>query len=98
MIEKINITGEEGNAINIKFDLPFKKFKNIDFLIKEKKKAKDEKINELYEIVITQNKEMTNLKSKLDNIEKSYNEIKQIVETGKEKMDKLNSLITELQN
>ena len=47
---------------------------------------------------ITQNKEITNLKSKLDNIEKSYNEIKQIVETGKEKMDKLNSLITELQN
>ena len=48
---KIHLTEEEGNAINIKFDLPFKKFNNIDFLIKEKKKAKDEKINELYEIV-----------------------------------------------
>ena len=88
---KIHLTEEEGDAINIKFDLPFKKFKNIDFLIKEKKKAKDEKINELYEIVITQNKEITNLKSKLENVEKNFNELKQTV-------GNLNELLIDLLN
>ena len=87
----IHLTEEEGDAINIKFDLPFKKFKNIDFLIKEKKKEKDEKINELYEIVITQNKEITNLKSKLENVEKNFNELKQTV-------GNLNELLIDLLN
>ena len=45
--------------------MPFKKYKNIDFLVSEKKKINEEKINELYNIVITQNKEIKDLKSDL---------------------------------
>jgi len=65
--------------------------KNINFLVKEKKKEKEEKINELYEIVITQNKEITDLKTKLENFEKNYNEFKQTV-------GNLNELLIDLLN
>jgi len=65
--------------------------KNINFLVKEKKKEKEEKINELYEIVITQNKEITDLKTKLENFEKNYNELKQTV-------GNLNELLIDLLN
>ena len=86
---KIHLREEEGNSIIIKFDLPFKK--NINFLVKEKKKEKEEKINELYEIVITQNKEITDLKTKLENFEKNCGELKQTV-------GNLNELLIDLLN
>ena len=35
------------------------------FLISEKKKTNDEKIEELYKVVITQNQEINDLKNKL---------------------------------
>jgi len=65
---KIHLREEEGNSINIKFDLPLKKLKKINFLVKEKKKEKNEKINELYKFVITQNKETTDSKTKHENV------------------------------
>ena len=67
-VGKIHLREEEGNSINIKFDLPLKKLKNINFLVKEKKKEKNEKINELYKFVITQNKETTDSKIKQENV------------------------------
>ena len=88
---KIHLKEEEGNSINIKFDLPLKKLKKINFLVKEKKKEKNEKINELYEFVITQNKEITDLKTKLEDFEKNYNEFKQTV-------GNLNELLIDLLN
>ncbi len=54
---------EETHFIKITFDLPFQKFKNIDFNVNEKKKTEIEKINELYNIIVVQNKEINNLKS-----------------------------------
>ena len=66
---KIHLFEEEGNKIKIIFDLPFKKYKNMDFLVSEKKKTSDAKIDELYEIIITQNKEIKDLKSKLNDVE-----------------------------
>ena len=44
---KIHLIEEGNNIIKINFDLPFKKFKNIEFIINEKKKTDLEKINEL---------------------------------------------------
>jgi len=79
---KIHLIEEEGNKIKIKFDLPFKKYKNIDFVIKQKEKTNEEKIDELYNIIIKQNKEIQNLKSnlniaktKLENIEINNKEL-----------------------
>lgn len=80
--KKIHLFEEEGNKIKIIFDLPFKKYKNIDFLISEKKKTSDAKIDELYEIIITQNKEIKDLKSKLNDVE---NKLENLIE----KMSKL---------
>ena len=79
---KIHLFEEEGNKIKIIFDLPFKKYKNMIFLISEKKKTSDEKIDELYEIIITQNKEINDLKSKLNNV---TNKLENLIE----KMSKL---------
>ena len=44
---KIHLIEDGNNIIKINFDLPFKKFKNIEFIINEKKKTDLEKINEL---------------------------------------------------
>ncbi len=83
---KIN---EESNSINLSIDLPFQKIKTIDFIIKEKEKPDSEKINELFNIVVGQNKEINDLKkevnilkenltiltNKINLIEKKNNEI-----------------------
>ena len=74
---KIHLFEEEGNKIKIIFDLPFKKYKNMVFLISEKKKTSDAKIDELYEIIITQNKEIKDLKSKLNDVE---NKLENLIE------------------
>ena len=63
---KIHLIEEDGNKILISFDLPLKKYQNLEFLISEKKKTSDEKIDELYNIIITQNKEIKELKSNLN--------------------------------
>ena len=77
---------EEKNNICIKFDLPFQKYKKIVFVIEEKKKTNEEKINELYNIIIKQNKEITFLKtnlnlmkSKLENIEINNKDLNKIM-------------------
>ena len=82
--KKIHLIEEELAKIKIKFDLPFKKYQNIEFIIKEKEKTNEEKIDELYNIIIKQNKEIQNLKSnlstiktKLDNIAINNNELNQ---------------------
>ena len=79
---KIHLIEDDKNFIEIIFDLPFKKFKSIEFKIDEKKKNDLEKINELYNIVITQNKEIDELKKKInilenkqDNINNKFNEL-----------------------
>ena len=91
---KIHLTEEEENKIKIIFDLPFKKYKNMDFLISEKKKTSDEKINELYDIIITQNKEIKELKSNSEkekaNLEK---EIKDLQSKLSDVTSKLENLI-----
>ena len=89
---KVHLFEEEGNKIKIIFDLPFKKYKNMIFLISEKKKTSDEKIDELYEIIITQNKEIKELKSNSEkekaNLEKEIKDLK----------SKLNDVINKLEN
>ena len=79
---KIHLFEEEGNKIKIIFDLPFKKYKEMIFIISEKKKSSDEKIEELYQVIITQNKEINDLKRKLENITN-------IVEILEEKIEKI---------
>ena len=74
---KIHLFEEEGNKVKIIFDLPFKKYKDMIFLVDEKKKTSDAKIEELYEIIITQNKEIKDLKSKLNNVE---NKLENLIE------------------
>ena len=54
----------------------------MNFLVSEKKKTSDAKIDELYEIIITQNKEIKDLKSKLSDVE---NKLENLIE----KMSKL---------
>ena len=71
---KIHVIEEEKNVIKINFDLPFQKFKNIEFKINEKKKTDSEKINELYNIVTNQNKEINELKNKVSNLETKQND------------------------
>ena len=85
---KIHLFEEEGNKIKIIFDLPFKKYKNMDFLICERKKTSDEKIDELYEIVITQNKEIKDLKS---NSEKEKSNLEKEIKELKSKLDDVNN-------
>ena len=73
----------ETKFINITFDLPSKKFNTIELYIEEKKKTDLEKINELYNIVITQNKAINDLKNGLNilkkeqtNLGNEFNEMK----------------------
>ena len=49
---------ENGNAIEIIFELPLKKFQKVTFKVVEKEKSEGEKIIELYNIAIKQNKEI----------------------------------------
>ena len=86
---KINLFEEEGNRIKLIFDLPFKKYKNMVFLICEKKKTSDAKIDELYEIIITQNKEIKDLKSKLNDVE---NKLENLIEKMT-KLEKENKMV-----
>ena len=73
--KKVHIIEEELNLIKVKFDLPLQKYKNLDFILNEKKKSNEEKIDDLYNIIIGQNKEIKNLKLNLDNIK---NDIKNL--------------------
>ena len=74
---KIHLFEEEVNKIKIIFELPFKKYKNMIFIVDEKEKTSDAKVNELYEIIITQNKEIKDLKSKLNSVE---NKLENLIE------------------
>ena len=72
---KVYLKENEGNIIKIEFYLPFKKYKNLDFIINEKKKTSTEIIDELYNIIFIQNKEINNLKSKFDEVKEKFNKI-----------------------
>ena len=74
---KIHLFEEEGNKIKIIFDLPFKKYKEMIIIINEKKKSSEEKIEELYKVIITQNKEINDLKKKLKNITNKMNNLEE---------------------
>ena len=90
---KIHLIEEEGNKIKIIFDLPFKKYKNIDFLISEKKKTSDEKINELYNIIITRNKEIKELKT---NSEKEKTILEKEIKDLKSELNDINNKLENL--
>ena len=74
---KISLFEKEENQIKFIFDLPFRKYKTMEFLISEKKKTSDAKIDELYDIIIKQNKEIKDLKTKLNDV---TNELKIMAE------------------
>ena len=74
---KISLFEKEENQIKFIFDLPFRKYKTMEFLISEKKKTSDAKIDELYDIIIKQNKEIKDLKTKLND---ATNELKIMAE------------------
>ena len=74
--KKIQLIEEQGNKIEIIFDLPLKKYKNLKFLINEKKKTSDEEIDNLNNIISTKNKGIKDLKS---NLKKEGNENKRVL-------------------
>lgn len=80
---------DETKFINIIFDLPSKKFNTIEFFIEEKKKTDIEKINELYNIVITQNKLINDLKSEIDILKNKQNNLGNEFNEMKKKMENL---------
>ena len=90
----------ETKFININFDLPSKKFNMIEFYIEEKKKTDLEKINELYNIVITQNKAINDLKNGLNilkneqtNLGNEFNEMKKKIQILEQKKYEKNLII-----
>ena len=71
---KIHLIEEEKDAIKIIFDLPFKKFNNIEFIINSKKENDLKKnANDLNNIISSQNKEINELKNKITIMENTYN-------------------------
>ena len=74
--KKILLIEEQGNKIVIIFDLPLKKYKNLKFIISEKKNASDKNIDELYNIIAIKNKEIKDLKSNINEVE---NESKRVL-------------------
>ena len=69
----------ENKFIKIIFDFPFKKYNNLELYLDEKKKTDLEKINELYNIIKTQNKKINDLRNdfkdmkiKIENLEKKF--------------------------
>ena len=91
---KISLFEKEENQIKFIFDLPFRKYKTMEFLISEKKKTSDAKIDELYDIIIKQNKEIKDLKM---NSEKEFKELKSNSQKEiKDLKTKLNDVTNEL--
>ena len=70
---------ENENTIEIIFELPLKKFQKVPFKVVEKKKSQGEKIIELYNIAIKQNKEIKNLKNIITNLNKNIDDLKNIL-------------------
>ena len=77
----------ENKFIKIIFDLPFKKYNKLELNLDEKKKTDLEKINELYNIIKTQNKNINDLRNdfkdmkiKIENLEKKVLEQKKFEE------------------
>ena len=84
---------EETNFIKITFDLPFQKFKNIDFNVNEKKKTEVEKINELYNIIVVQNKEINDLKSDITIFKNEQNNLNNEILELKNRMNDLENIL-----
>ena len=85
--KKVSLS-EEKNEITLIFQLPIKKIKEIIFTLKEDKKSDNEKIDELFSILMNLKKEneilkkemmkkIENIENKLDNIEKKLMEKKE---------------------
>ena len=96
---------EEIEFIKINFTLPLQKFKNIGFNLYEKQKSDKDKINELYNIVAIQNKEINELKKEQIDLKNEINDLKiriQTLETqnkeilNKEVQQKLNTFDSEI--
>ena len=101
---KIN---EESNLIILTIELPLQKIKKIDFIMKEKEKPDSEKINELFNIVVGQNKEINDLKkevnilkdnftiltNKINIIEQKNNELFNKIEQKEREENKIDSVI-----
>ena len=101
---KIN---EESNSIILTIELPLQKIKKIDFIMKEKEKTDSEKINELFNIVVGQNKEINDLKkevnilkdnftiltNKINIIEQKNNELFNKIEQKEREENKIDSVI-----
>ena len=90
--EKVHIFEDEKNEtkyIKIIFDLPIKKFNKVEFYVEEKKKTDLEKINELYDIIITQNKEINDLRKDLNALKKEQKILGNEFKDMKKKMENL---------
>ena len=70
---------ENEYAIEIIFELPLKKFQKVAFKVVEKEKCEDEKIIELYNIAIKQNKKIKELKNTITNLNKNIDDLKNIL-------------------
>jgi hypothetical protein len=81
----------ETKLIRIIFDLPSKKFNMIELYIEEKKKTDLEKINELYNIVIAQNKAINDLRNNLNNLKNEQTNLGNEFKEMKKKMNNLES-------
>ena len=88
------IIKEESNYLVLSIKLPFQKINNIDFILKEKQKSDSEKINELFNIVNEQSKEMIKLKEENKAIKGDIKAIKEELKSLKERnqfiLNKLN--------
>ena len=99
---------EENNLLILVINLPIKKVKEISFKLKESEKRDKDKIEELYQIVSSLQKENCNLNKKIerlekrvDDLEKENKKLKGPLEKEKNKFEKfqgLNSSIIKTQD
>ena len=88
--ERVNnskiIIEENENNIKIKIPLLSSKNKEILFELKEKNKNDNEKINDLTQLVIKQNKEITDLKNENIQLKNEINDLKNEINNMNEKL------------
>ena len=88
IIKKDNISSEENeNTFKIKVPLPTHKNKEIIFELKMQNKNESEKINELTQLIVKQNKEITDLKNEVTQLKNENTQIKNEVNDLKEKLN-----------
>ena len=70
------------------FWITFKKFQKVAFKVVEKEKSEGEKIIELYNFAIKQNKEIKDLKNIITNLNKNIDDLKNILNNEIENLRK----------